>query len=516
MSIRQRLIALITTALLFTACSAAPAPRQLAKDAVTAMGGAEKLQSIQTVSMKGGAGTRMRLGQTQKATDADAPGQLKDVIEIADLANGRASLDYTLQIGGFMQHRHEVLTKRGDKPVGVDYVGTRPVIATSPGGLFSWGTQNSPEFLLRRNVISIALAAADSASDAQPAADATFNGKTVKSGTARTKSGEDVTLYFDPQSKLLAGFQILDTESMLGDVQAQYILDDYKAVDGITLPHKITITKGGKDYSSVQYTSIAINDPEAQKVFEIPEAASAEADQAIAAGEYSPVKLNKVDNGVWHAFAYSHHSMIVEFPTFLAVVEAPYTEAQIKTLGRLLEQQFPGKPVKYAAVTHHHYDHTGGVRAIAAMGATVLVEKGHEPVLRAILEARHTDPQDELDKRRNAQPAQPTGSIEVFEGKKVISDGGQSLELYAIRGNPHVDPKVIAYVPSARALFASDIWSPAPNVAAGSANADARHLLYSIGQLNLKVDKMVGGHGGVGPFSDLVKASTGTAKPSSD
>src|SRR2546429_6449833 len=102
MSIRQRLIALITTALLFTACSAAPAPRQLAKDAVTAMGGAEKLQSIQTVSMKGGAGIRMRLGQTQKATDADGPGQLKNGLEIADLANCRRALGYPVQSGGVL------------------------------------------------------------------------------------------------------------------------------------------------------------------------------------------------------------------------------------------------------------------------------------------------------------------------------------------------------------------------------------------------------------------------------
>jgi hypothetical protein len=46
--------------------------------------------------------------------------------------------------------------------------------------------------------------------------------------------------------------------------------------------------------------------------------------------------------------------MIVEFPTWLAVVEAPYTDAQTETLMRMLSQQFPGKPVRYAAVTHHH------------------------------------------------------------------------------------------------------------------------------------------------------------------
>ena len=520
MSLRQRwLLFLVAASLWLAACSTAPTPRRLAQDAVTAMGGMEKLQSIQTLTMKGGTGTRLRLGQTQRATDPENAAQLKNVVEIADLATGRASLDYELNLGGFMQHRHEVLTKRGDKPVGIDYVGARPVIATSPGGLFSWGTQNSPEFLLKRNIVAIALAAAQSASDGQPAQDKEFNGQMYKYGAGKTKSGEDVALYFDPQSKLLAAFELLDTETMLGDVQAQYILADYKAVNSITLPHKITIRKGGKDYSDVQYTSIAINDPEAEKVFAIPDPASAEADQAIAAGDYTPLKLNKVANGVWHAAAYSHHTMIVEFPSWLAIVEAPYTETQTKVLMRLLDQQFPGKPVKYAAVTHHHYDHTGGVRGIAAFGATVLVEKGHEPALRQILDARHTNPQDELDRRRNAQPAQPTGSMEVFESKKIISDGGQTLELYAITGNPHVDPKVIAYVPSVRVLFQSDLWSPGPPgapVAQGSGGPFAEHLLASVRKLNLRIDTMVGGHGGVGPFADFVKGATPAPKATSN
>ena len=81
------------------------------------------------------------------------------------------------------------------------------------------------------------------------------------------------------------------------------------------------------------------------------------------------------------------------------------------------------KPVKYVAVSHHHYDHIGGLRAAAAMGATILVEKGTEPVVRPLLEAHHTQPQDELEKRRSAN--QPVGSLEVFEGKKIIGEGGQ-------------------------------------------------------------------------------------------
>src|ERR1051326_2332725 len=121
MSIRNRFtVPAVFAALVLTSCSSTPTPRKLAQDAVTAMGGVEKLQSIKTLSMKGGTGTRLRLGQMVKATDQENAGQLMNVIDIVDLANGRASLDYELQNGGFMQHSHEILTKRGDKPVGIE------------------------------------------------------------------------------------------------------------------------------------------------------------------------------------------------------------------------------------------------------------------------------------------------------------------------------------------------------------------------------------------------------------
>jgi len=511
MSGRRPLIALTVLALWLTGCSTAPTTRQLAADAVTAMGGMDKLLGIHTMAMKGGSGTRTRLGQTVSVGDTETPGQLKNVVEIVDLG-GRASLDYEIHIGPFMQHRHEILTKRGDgpaaAPVGIEIVGTRPVVATSVDGLFSWGTQNSPEFLLRRNVISIVLAAAEFGSE-QPAEDKDFNGKLHKFGTGTTKSSEEVGLYFDPESKLLAGFEVNDTETMLGDVPAQYILGDYRSVGGIMLPHRITIRKAGQDYSDVQFTSAAINEAAAQQVFAIPEAASKEVDQVIARGDYSPLALTKVANGVYFARAYSHHSLIVEFPKWIAVVEAPYTETQSKVLARQIQEQFPGKPIQYVAVTHHHYDHTGGVRGIAAQGATILVEKGHEPAIRQLLDAPHSHPPDELDKRRKAQPPQKTGSLEVYEGKKVISDGGQNLELYAITGSPHVEPMVIAYVPSARALFQSDLFFPGTG---GAGSPEAKHLLESVRKLKLRVETNVGGHGSVGPFAELVKAVGSTTK----
>lgn len=490
---------LVAAAIFAGACSSAPTGKSIVADAIAAMGG-DTVKAVQTISMTGGSGTRTRLQEQRRVTDPEEPGTLKNVVEIVDLAGGRASLDYEVNEGGFMQHRHEVLTLRGGKAVGVEYVDMRPVIATSPGGLFSWGTQNSPEITLHRNLVGILMEAAGSAADGPPE-DSTFAGKMTKHTTAKTRNGDDLSLYFDPQSKLLAGFETTDTEALDGDVPAQYVFADYRDVGGVKLPHKITVRKGGKDYSDVQYTSAAINDAGAQKAFEIPEAASTQADTAIAAGEYSPMEISKIADGVYFAKGYSHNSMIVEFPEWLAVVEAPYTDTQSQTLVRVLKEQFPDKPIRYAVVTHPHSDHIGGVRGIAATGATILVERGHAAAILPLLNRPHTHPPDSLEAAKSG--GTKVGQLEMFETMRTITDGKQTLDLFAFTGSPHVEPMVMAYARNAKVLFQSDLWFPATG---GAGNPAAKQLYDTIKTLKLDVKTNVGGHGGVGPFAELENA----------
>jgi glyoxylase-like metal-dependent hydrolase (beta-lactamase superfamily II) len=488
-------------------CSSPSTVQRLARDAVDAMGGANAVRGIQSYVMKGGTGTRSRLGQLVKAGDADPPAQLKNVVETLDLASHRAALDYEIRAaGGFAQHRQEILTKKGDRGVGLENVGARPLAVMSPSALFSWGTQNSPAMSLRRSVIRIALAAAESPVPVVTQ-DKALNGRIYRFGTVMI-DGETIGLYFDRDSSLIAAFEATDTETMLGDVTAQYLLEDYRTVSGVQLPHKVTIRKGGEHYADIQFTSAAVNDAHSLEVFAIPGAAAADVDRALAAGDnYSPIQLTQLGEGVLFAQGYSHNTLVVEFPRFLAIVEAPYTEAQTKTLVRLLEEQFPGKPIRYVAVTHPHYDHTGGVRGAAASGATIVAAKGHEAALRTLLDAPHTNPPDELATKRNTR--QLTGGPQFFDGKKIIAEGAQRLELYTVAGSPHVDPMVLAYVPSARMLFQSDLFFPATG---GGSTPLAVHLLKSVRKLNLRVEINAGGHGGVAPFDELVKAvgTTGT------
>jgi glyoxylase-like metal-dependent hydrolase (beta-lactamase superfamily II) len=474
----------------------APTLQQAVADAVAAMGGRERLEQMPVMVLRGSA-TRTRIGQAFQRGAPDPTANLKNLVEALDIKGGRVAFDYHVDLGPFQQPRREVLTRRGETPIGYQVARGRAYVV-APGGLFSWGTYNSPASMLRRNVVSVMLEAAASA-DAQVTSERDFNGKAARFGEIRTKSGEQIALYFDPQSKLLAGFEVLETEPMLGDVTARYSFSDYKAVDGLTLPYRVTILKGGNPFADVTYTSIAFNDPAAQEMFAVPDAIAAEADRAIADGAYVRLELKKVAPGLYHAVAFSHHSMLVEFPSFVAVVETPISELQSKALGKLVANEI-GKPIRYATITHPHWDHTSGIRGMAALGATIVLEKGHEGDMRTVLEAPHSSPPDELARRRAA--GQPL-AIETFEGKRVISEGGQSLELHALSGSPHAQPFVIAYVPGAKAVFQSDLW--VPGVGATSAGPAAVHLQAALRQLNLPVDLHVGGHGGVGPADELTK-----------
>lgn len=143
-----RTLAIVGLTVAATACSSQPTARQLGQNAIAGMGGLDRLNAVKTLTMSGGVGTRFRHGQTVKVGAQEPAGMLKNVIETLDREKGRAALDYELAIDAFSQHRREILTTFNGRPVGLEDVAGRPLAVMSPSGLFSWGTQNHPEFLL--------------------------------------------------------------------------------------------------------------------------------------------------------------------------------------------------------------------------------------------------------------------------------------------------------------------------------------------------------------------------------
>lgn len=501
-----RSTALLGAFLLLTACSQ-PAPEpapvtaavtaaQLTADMLDTMGGRAALENVDTLVQKGG-GTRRHFGQVPATGAEDPLGRLSELTETIDLANGRAAFDNVVQIGdGFSQHRTEAYTTYMDHKLGWGTTEGRPNHVTSANGLFSWATHNTPETLLRRNTVSIALAALDASA---PVEDFELDGESYWYLTTQLM-GEKVGLYIDKASKQLKAYSVIDTETMRGDTSATYVLGDWRPVGDLVLPHALEIRKEDGDYASLRYDSITVNDADSLAIFDIPDDVKAQADAVAAANgaAWAALEWSPVAEQVTHVVAFSHHSMVVEFPSFVVVVEGPYTEGQSLMLARMVEEKI-GKPIRYVVPTHPHYDHTGGVRGLASIGANVLVAKGHEAELRMIVESPHSNPPDAL--AMNLAAGAEVGRIEVFEGMTEITEEGQTLQLFEAMGVPHVKPKLLAFVPSTGVLFQSDLFFGAPS-------PDASALYDAIQAYGLAVQQIVGGHGGVLPYSSLEAAMT--------
>lgn len=503
----SRSVLMLTAVLVIGGCSeqpAAPATTTQDPDALTArdvadrmldaMGGLDALRAIDSVVMTGN-GTRNRLGQIAVTGGVDPDAMLSNEVETIDFVNGHAAFDNDVVIGegGFSQHRTEALTTWQGQKIGWGTTAGRPNEASSVNGLFSWAAQNTPAMLLKRNPVTVAIAA-DNVGAGQVAREVTWEDRPHWS-IVTDLDGEDITLMIDQESGLLGGFTALDTETMLGDVDAQYYYRDYRPVGDVMLPFANVIIKDGAPYSSMEYTDIRINDEAALAIFDIPEDIQAQADEVVATdGSWVPLTWTPVTDTVTHIVAFSHHSMVVEFPSFVVVVEGPYTEGQSLTLARQIEENI-GKPIRYVVPTHPHYDHTGGLRGLAAAGASVLTAAGHEDEIRGIVESPHTNPQDALAER--ASQGAEIGQVEVFSGMTEISEEDQVLLLYEVTTIPHVNPKVLAFVAGDGILFQSDLFFGGPS-------PDATALAGAVAELGLDVNQVVGGHGGVLPGEALM------------
>jgi len=145
-------------------------------------------------------------------------------------------------------------------------------------------------------------------------------------------------------------------------------------------------------------------------------------------------------------------------------------------------------------VTHHHFDHSGGVRAAVAEGLSVTAHMSTAPFFQSAITRPHTIVPDALAK--SPKPLKFEGVDEELQ----LKDGMQTMELYHIDGSPHADTLLMAYFPRERILVEADVFTPGATVAPYAAN-----LMENITKRKLRVDKIVPIHGTIAPFSDLQK-----------
>jgi glyoxylase-like metal-dependent hydrolase (beta-lactamase superfamily II) len=92
--------------------------------------------------------------------------------------------------------------------------------------------------------------------------------------------------------------------------------------------------------------------------------------------------VRELARGVWllENMPGGYHAMFVDAGDSVVVLEAPRDDAFSRIVQELVAKTLPGKRVSHVLVTHHHGDHTGGLRAHE--GATIIAGKDADVAIR--------------------------------------------------------------------------------------------------------------------------------------
>jgi glyoxylase-like metal-dependent hydrolase (beta-lactamase superfamily II) len=99
------------------------------------------------------------------------------------------------------------------------------------------------------------------------------------------------------------------------------------------------------------------------------------------------VAVQPVAKGIWWlAGSGNHRSVVFEFDDHLVLFEVPVNQARSKAVIDKARTLSP-KPLTQVIVSHHHFDHSGGMRVAVAEGLTVITYKDNIPFFQELLRA---------------------------------------------------------------------------------------------------------------------------------
>src|SRR5712692_8489248 len=283
--------------------------------------------------------------------------------------------------------------------------------------------------------------------------------------------------------------------TVLGDMPVEITYSDYKDFGGVKFPSHIVQKQGGWPTLDITVTDAKANVADAS--LQVPD--------AVRSATPPPVRVasTKVADGVWFLGGGSHNSVLIEFKDYVAVVEGPLDENRSNAVIAEVKNLVPNKPIKYLINTHHHFDHSGGVRTYVAEGATIITNEGNK----AFYEKAWASPRTLMPNKLSQNPKKAT--FITYKDKYVLTDENRTLEIYRVENDNHNEFISFMYLPKEKILIEGDDFTPpAPGappmvpVALGFSN----NLYDNLQRKKIEVVTIAPLHGNVAQWSDFLKA----------
>jgi hypothetical protein len=474
----------VIVAMLVGGCSAAP-ERQAIENAADALGGIARVQALTALTIEA-TGTAPNAGQNRMPDDELPLWRVSQYVRTTDLATGRTRVRQVreaqfLFAGDLVQRQTQGLD--GNVAYNVSANG-----ATSRAG--DAAARDRRIELLHHPMTAVRAGLDPGARLANLRTEG--NEQLVDLTTA---GGEAITLVLDTQTHLPARVISMSDNANMGDVAIVTTFADYEDVSGVRLPRRLT-TKMDK------YLQLDLNVTRNRLDGDVADLVVPASVQSSLAPSAPPVVVTTepVGKGIWWlAGSGNHRSIVFEFADHLVLYETPVNEARTKAVidkARTLSD----KPLTMAIISHHHFDHSGGLRTAVAEGLTIVTHRANEAFFKELLARPHTIAPDAL--QRNPREAKFT----FVDDRMALKDSAMEVQLYHLLDNPREGTNLFAYVPAQRLLVQADLYD-----STWLRHSWGENVLANIERRKLAIDRHVPVHGAIEPFSQMV--ATIRAKP---
>src|SRR3954468_23013141 len=189
----------------------------------------------------------------------------------------------------------------------------------------------------------------------------------------------------------------------------------------------------------------------------------------------------------------ANNSMIIEQSNGIVVAEAALNDVRAEALIAYIRRTYPGKPIRFATASHHHADHSGGVRPFAALGTTIVVHQAAAGLFQGILSSRNSqllpDRLDGSSVNATIRTVPDGGSVQLADPQRPV--------FVLPEKTTHATTTILVWVPTEGVLFVNgDTYTPG-----GPFGPGARSLEQTIEGYGLNPKFLAGGHGTVVPYA---------------
>jgi glyoxylase-like metal-dependent hydrolase (beta-lactamase superfamily II) len=289
-------------------------------------------------------------------------------------------------------------------------------------------------------------------------------------------------------------------ENLMGDMHIVAEYSGYRNFGNAVVPTRIVQSRGGWPFFEVDVTNAAGNPQNLAALAPqpAPPAGGPPGGGGGGGGQPPALTLTKEQLSPWlwryTTGAGSYDSIIAEFDDYIMMLEAGQNQARAQLYIDEIKRQFPGKPIRYVWNSHPHGDHTPGIPAVVAEGATVIAQANAVEFFDRALNTPRTLLDDTL--ARNPRRVR----VDSVGDKRVYTDGTRTVEFYHIFPAPHSNALMVAYFPQEKILFQGDFSvNPAQGGGMQPANDHVQALVPALEKLGIDYERYINVHASAQP-----------------